>query len=338
MGAPTCIAVNQTGSDVVLVQLACTVPAAGQVTLSDFNKASEIQDDDQLKNLIEDGTLLINDGSSTLTRPQSLCYVTTVAAPVNLTSSVPDVRVINTADGLQGGGDLSADRTIVPVYGNTIRTVTQGNDARLSDARNPTAHATSHLMSGVASDPLTSGMPVTIGTSNTQGAADTVSRSDHTHDHGAQPGGAQHAAATASNNGFMASADKQKLDGIASGVGTTVTVERDTTTTTTSASSVVVDGMSLSLPVGNWLVQFSGDLQHSAFNASIWTSIYSGGLQVSASQRLFRRGSSQGNTAGTFYCTALVKVSGTTTVGGYWRTSAATATNSFRQLCATRVG
>jgi len=53
-------------------------------------------------------------------------------------------RNVGTNNGLQGGGDLSADRTLSPVYGSSVNTVCQGNDARLSDARTPSAHATSH--------------------------------------------------------------------------------------------------------------------------------------------------------------------------------------------------
>lgn len=55
-------------------------------------------------------------------------------------STVPTTRLVSTQNGLQGGGDLSADRTLSPVYGSTANTVCQGNDARLSDARTPLAH------------------------------------------------------------------------------------------------------------------------------------------------------------------------------------------------------
>lgn len=55
-------------------------------------------------------------------------------------TGVPTSRLIATQNGLQGGGDLTADRTLSPVYGSTANTVCQGNDARLSDARTPLAH------------------------------------------------------------------------------------------------------------------------------------------------------------------------------------------------------
>lgn len=68
-------------------------------------------------------------------------------------------RQIISGAGLTGGGDLSADRTIAvgagsgitvaadaiaADFGTSAGKVTEGNDARLSDARTPTAHATSH--------------------------------------------------------------------------------------------------------------------------------------------------------------------------------------------------
>lgn len=49
-------------------------------------------------------------------------------------------RTITAGTGLSGGGDLTADRTLAVAYGTTAGTAAQGNDARLSDARTPTAH------------------------------------------------------------------------------------------------------------------------------------------------------------------------------------------------------
>ena len=55
---------------------------------------------------------------------------------------------ITPQNGLTGGGDITASRTIDPVYGTLANTICQGNDARLSDARTPTSHATSHESGG----------------------------------------------------------------------------------------------------------------------------------------------------------------------------------------------
>jgi hypothetical protein len=72
-----------------------------------------------------------------------------------------------------------------------------------------TAHASRHLPGGA--DPLTTGVPVNIGTSNQLGAQAAFARSDHVHNHGAQTDPTQHALATALAAGFMSASDFSKL-------------------------------------------------------------------------------------------------------------------------------
>lgn len=77
--------------------------------------------------------------------------------------AVPTARTITAGTGLTGGGDLSADRTLTVTYGATAGTAAEGNDARLTDARTPTAHAASHQDGG--SDELAlDGSQITSGT------------------------------------------------------------------------------------------------------------------------------------------------------------------------------
>lgn len=59
-------------------------------------------------------------------------------------------------NGLTGGGDLSANRTLEPVYGSTANTVTQGNDPRLSDSRAPTGPAGGDLDGSTYPNPVLS--------------------------------------------------------------------------------------------------------------------------------------------------------------------------------------
>ncbi len=59
-----------------------------------------------------------------------------VASDVN---AVDPTRQVIAGTGLTGGGDLSTDRTLAVSYGTTAGTAAQGNDARLSDSRTPTA-------------------------------------------------------------------------------------------------------------------------------------------------------------------------------------------------------
>lgn len=62
--------------------------------------------------------------------------------------AVPTSRNVSSGTGLSGGGDLSADRTLTVLYGTTSGTAAAGNDSRLSDARTPLAHKTSHQSGG----------------------------------------------------------------------------------------------------------------------------------------------------------------------------------------------
>ena len=74
-------------------------------------------------------------------------YVPT--STTHLSGDVPTTRNVSTTNGLQGGGDLSADRTLSPVYGTTANTVMQGNDSRVVNALQalplPYATATGNL-------------------------------------------------------------------------------------------------------------------------------------------------------------------------------------------------
>ena len=79
-----------------------------------------------------------------------------------------------------------------------------------TDNINPFLHGSRHLPG--AADPLTVGVPVSIGTSNSEGIVNNFARSDHVHDHGTQTLGTLHAAVTQTVNGFMSSVDKIKLD------------------------------------------------------------------------------------------------------------------------------
>ena len=71
----------------------------------------------------------------------------------DLAARVPITRTITAGTGLSGGGDLSANRTLSVVYGTSGVDACVGNDARLSNARTPTAHASTHGVAG--SDPVT---------------------------------------------------------------------------------------------------------------------------------------------------------------------------------------
>jgi hypothetical protein len=569
MAAPIFIAVNQTGSPVVLKQLALTVPAAGQVTLSNYNTSSQIQDDEQLKTLISEGVLLLNDGTNALSMAQSLSYCSAGASPVDLgyyVAASASSGVITGGEVTSTGGagisvaagtglcvrgdpyydavkvswnttpfplgngyyyvyyDLSAGalvatpvarvaediqlaqarvdssvlrflhKTRTPIYrpskildeyligtrktalvsgvqasagsagrkfqisfgsyyrsldeiafagtggdatfscfygangatevpsqtqvditnydnAGTLTSMTAGywradsvlvtSDGRISVIYGTAQYATEALAekASFASIPgmmnstactvalllVQQGNAITkfvdarpVVTTNVAGTSGVTAHSaltglgadDHAQyllasggramsgnlDMGGQnvtnvnlldgvdipahvgAGGAAHAAVTTGVNGFMAAADKAKLDLIAAQVGITHTAESDTTITTSSASDVEMTSMSLTIPAGIYLVSFSGDLDHSASNATINTSIWGNGVKYAYSERLWRRGAGQGTVAGGFMCMAYINLTSGQTIKGYWRTSAATATNYRRQLYATKIG
>jgi hypothetical protein len=83
--------------------------------------------------------------------------------------AVPTSRQVIAGTGLTGGGSLAADRTLNVVYGASAGTACEGDDARLSDARTPLAHAASHASEG--SDPVT---PAGIGAEPAGTAASAV--------------------------------------------------------------------------------------------------------------------------------------------------------------------
>ena len=100
--------------------------------------------------------------------------------------AVPTSRNVSSGTGLAGGGDLSADRTLSVLYGTTSGTAAAGNDARLSDARTPTAHKTSHQSGGsdelaLAANQITSGTVATARLGSGTASANTFLRGDQTY-------------------------------------------------------------------------------------------------------------------------------------------------------------
>ena len=91
---------------------------------------------------------------------------------------------IKPGTGLSGGGTLEADRTLTVSYGTAAGTACQGNDARLSNARTPTAHNSTHKTGGT--DALTpadiGAVPTTVqviaGTGLSGGGSLTANRTD----------------------------------------------------------------------------------------------------------------------------------------------------------------
>ena len=73
----------------------------------------------------------------------------------DLAAKVASTRQVIAGTGMGGGGALSADVTLNVSYGTSGTTACVGNDARLSNARTPSTHASTHATGG--SDVLTLG-------------------------------------------------------------------------------------------------------------------------------------------------------------------------------------
>lgn len=71
-----------------------------------------------------------------------------IRAPLIADIAALVARQIIAGAGLTGGGDLSADRTLAADFGSAPGTITEGDDPRLSDDRDPTPHALSHSDGG----------------------------------------------------------------------------------------------------------------------------------------------------------------------------------------------
>lgn len=126
----------------------------------------------------------------------------------NITVTAASPFALTRGTGLTGANYNGAAATTWAVaYGTAAGTACQGNDARLSDARTPLAHA--HTIADTTG--LQSALDAKYSATNKPTPADI----------GAQPAGSYsseshiHSTATTDANGFMSSADKTKLDNIA---------------------------------------------------------------------------------------------------------------------------
>jgi hypothetical protein len=102
------------------------------------------------------GQRLTTDGAGNLFWAQAVGQGEGTAYEIfqNNGTSLTQRNVANFFNGLQAVDNAGQTRTDVqPVYGTSAGTVTQGNDARLSNARTPLAHASTHASTG--SDPVT---------------------------------------------------------------------------------------------------------------------------------------------------------------------------------------
>jgi len=114
---PTVIAENQLGTDLFLSDLGITIPASGSLELNEFFYIFEIQASKSLLDAIEDDEVLINDGTTTLTKQQSINFVTGVASAQDLQNGVvgpasSSANQIPKFDGTDGKSIVNSTLTI----------------------------------------------------------------------------------------------------------------------------------------------------------------------------------------------------------------------------------
>lgn len=195
----------------------------------------------------------------------------------------------------------------------TTSVVTEGSNLYYTDARTSTyVNSKMGIANGIASldantklpiaqAPTAAAIAITTSSSNTEGTASSLARSDHTHN------------VTVTN----------------------YSVESTNTITSNSTTDVLIADMTLTPPSGTYLVMFSYSVLNSGNGAQrIWTSIYSGGTQKADSERI--TGIAGGSTASvTTQC--IVTVNGSQAIEARWRAAAGTNTGYARNLTLLRL-
>jgi hypothetical protein len=159
-----------------------------------------------------------------------------------------------------------------------------------------------------------------------------TSASDHTGSiddtqHGSRGGGTQHPTATGALAGFMAAADKTKLDGLTP--LTNSLVEAASNITTTSATPVLATGMTLTPAAGTYLCLFQGTVYQDTPGANLYVElcIYAAGLLLTHSRVRPSDGSSYQDP---FACIGIAVVNGSQAIEGRWSRTAGAGTAYMR--------
>jgi hypothetical protein len=104
--------------------------------------------------------------------------------------------------------DVNGSGNFTSLFVNTVAVVTT-DDARLTNSRTPTAHASTHAAGGLGGDGLGTAAPAATGvaTASAEGSATTFARSDHAHQSNTSPAVVTKAAAVIGVSGEPARAD-----------------------------------------------------------------------------------------------------------------------------------
>jgi hypothetical protein len=232
---------------------------------------------------------------------------------------------------------------------------------------NIASHASRHLPNGA--DPLTTGVPSSVGSANSTGVANAFSRQDHVHAHGNQGRGSQHQDVTITESGFMSATDKVFLDKAANfsindGYGITgggnlqapITLNvglnsanafNVTTSIQTTSTSYTASDISLTLAEGTWMVTYSAVVSATSNSRIIKTALYLDTSIVDGTQSQYRVGAGAGLLGGLLGSSAdqgnnnssgiVTVIGGSQTLSLRWSTSGGTGIMQQRQITAIRI-
>jgi len=305
MANPSITLDNSTASPITLDQLGLLVPGSGSILATDSVLVSDVINDPQLNVFIDAGDITLTVDAVALTEEQSKAYV-------------GYDRVLDN-DGATASPMVNDDADAGYRVGSMWLDTTNDSAFVCVDATNNTAV---WLPLGGADSFAT---PVTVGTVNAAGSADTHSRSDHVHAHGDQTVETLHALVTTVTDGFMSAEDKTKLDGLVSQVGASEFTSLTSSTSLTTFQDAFPT-QNITVPAnegGNYLIQFEGNIEGSAGSTVNEIGIFrdSGGgpAIIADSQRLMQ---GNGGASISTYChTFLTLADGDVITGGFRKAS-----------------
>jgi hypothetical protein len=299
---------NGTASPIVLINLGLTVPGSGSVVATGNPNnvmLCDLLSDPQLHVFVDAGDITFTVDGTALTANQSIAYVEYTNIGDNYAATgAPTVN--DDADAGYSVGsvwiDVSSDTAYLCVdhTNNAAVWATLGGDAAF-------------------------GTPVSVGSTNSAGTAQTHSRSDHVHAHGNRPGGSEHAVATTSVNGFMSAADKTKLDNLVINEGDS---EFSSTVLATSLGTFqdAFPGQNITVPTtGNYLIWFGCNIGGSSGNTVNEIGITRNAVIISDSTRLIQ---GNGGAALSSICHTVIALTAGDTITGVWRKNAGSGTST----------